>query len=468
VAEYKRIHYAVNIPSQKINLWYDRDKLEIILYNLLSNAFKYTPEEGSVGLHVKACHNNVELQNGLSSTDSEIFSEGYVEIMVEDNGRGIPAAHLSHIFERFYQSAQERQDDMYGTGVGLEIVKKFVDLHQGRIVVDSFEASDGRHGKTRFTVRLPLGKAHLKESEIIQDFRNSEDISLYRHPSSTQRLIPEDINEAPEAISGSDKQEEHERSKILIVEDNDELRRFIVNLFKDQYEVLEAADGRAGLETALTRVPDLIVSDIMMPGIDGLELCKTIKEDSRTSHVPVILLTARTAVTFRMEGIETGADDYVTKPFSAELLKIRIRKLIEQRESLRKKYIGGFSLIPEEISLTSVDEKLMKKTIDFVKDHMSDPDLTVEKVAAEIGLSRVHFYRKIKGLTNLSAVEFIRSLRLERAAQLIQSGKLNVSEVRYEVGIQDADYFRKIFKARFGKTPTDYTDREEGEKTPNT
>ncbi len=450
VALQKNINYEVHVGTDKIRTWFDRDKCEIVLYNLLSNAIKYTPEGGNIGLSLRA---HLQSHSNTLQKD-EIFSGGYVEISVEDDGRGIPAENLDKIFNRFYQTDQKKQSSSYGSGVGLEIVKKFVDLHKGKISVHSIEANVGQRGKTRFTIKLPIGRAHLSEKDIIENFKTSEDISLYRR--ATLETYTEKFDADSSSLIKKASPLQVEKARILVVEDNDEVRKFIVGLFESEYEVQEASNGEQGIEYAFENIPDLILSDIMMPGTDGLELCKRIKTDRRTSHVPVILLTARTAVTFQIEGMETGADDYITKPFSADLLKIRVQKLIEQRRNLKVQFGKGPGLIPENISITSVDEKLMKKAIDFINEHISDSDLTVEKVAGEVGLSRVHFYRKIKALTNLSAVEFIRLIRLERAAQLLRTGKLNVSEVRYSVGIQDTAYFRKSFKDHFGHTPSDY------------
>lgn len=453
LALHKNINYQVQSEADKINIWFDRDKFEVILYNLLSNAIKYTPNGGNIGIGL-----SVHLPGREKDMSKNVlFREGYAEITVEDDGKGIPAESLPKIFDRFYQSGQDNKEPIYGSGVGLEIVKKFVELHKGTITVNSIEANAGQPGKTKFIIKLPIGRKHLAISEIIQDFKTSEDITLYKRASLEHDAS---LLDDSENASSTEEMESSvsENATILVVEDNDEVRKFIVSLFESEYVIIEASNGDQGIEKALDKVPDLVISDIMMPGTDGLELCKMIKSDPRTSHVPVILLTARTAVTFQIEGMEIGADDYITKPFSANLLQIRVHKLIEQRNQLRKQFGKGPGLIPEEISITSVDEKLIAKAVGYINDHISDPDLGVEKVAGEVGLSRVHFYRKIKALTNMSAVEFIRLIRLERAAQLLKTGKLNISEVRYAVGFQDADYFRKMFKEHYGLSPSDYAE----------
>ena len=447
----KNIKLEVDVSDESILLWFDRDKMEVILYNLLSNAVKYTPTGGIIGLSVRR-----SVEKHMSGLEKDkVFEDGYLEISVEDNGIGIPADQIDKVFDRFYQSGKQHHEKVYGSGLGLEVVKKFVELHQGTITVSSIESRNNQPGKTRFTIAIPLGRRHLSDSQVIKDFKNSEDISLYRHVflESESDEAKFDSERASQVIEVPD---DAERPTLLVVEDNEEVRNFISGLFEPEYMVAKAGDGKMGLKLAMEIMPDLVLSDIMMPELDGIELCKRIKTDPRTSHIPVILLTARTAVTFQIKGFETGADDYITKPFSAELLKIRAGKLIDQRRMLKEQSGKNLKLIPEEISITSVDETFIKKTIDFINENISDPDLGVETVAKEVGMSRVHFYRKIKALTNFSAVEFIRTIRLERAAQLLKTGKLNISEVRYEVGFQQADYFRNAFKAYFGETPTDY------------
>jgi YesN/AraC family two-component response regulator len=252
----------------------------------------------------------------------------------------------------------------------------------------------------------------------------------------------------------------------LVVEDNREVRTFIKSLFTGQYTVEEAGDGKEGWEKATESVPDLIICDIMMPEMDGMELCKRIKTDIRTSHIPVILLTARTAITFKYEGLETGADDYITKPFSAEYLQLRVQNLIRQREILRNHFALEMICDPAKITVTSVDEKLLKKAVDYIGEHMPDSSLSVRKLSDELGLSRVHLYRKIKALTNLTAVEFVRSIRLKRAASLLQENRFNINEISTMVGMDDVDYFRICFKKQFGYSPSEYAKKCKNERLP--
>jgi YesN/AraC family two-component response regulator len=340
--------------------------------------------------------------------------------------------------------------------VGLEIVKNLVDLHKGEISVESCYDENEINGRTCFTITLKKGKEHFSKNELLETYKSSEDISNYRKP-----IIPIEIekrvdNEEYPLCSISESKEEF----ILIVEDNHEVRKLVADIFKDEYNILEAANGDDGLDIARDKIPDLIISDIMMPGIDGIELCRRVKTDINTSHIPVILLTARTAVTFKYEGLETGADDYIVKPFSVANLKVRSKNLIKQRKILKERFAQSGSILSSEITLTSVDEKLMQKTIDYILEHVGDSDLTVDKIAKEIGMSRANFYRKTKALTNMSASEFLRKVRMDHAAQLLKTNKFRVSEVQSMVGISDADYFRKCFKDHFDLTPKAYIESQ--------
>ncbi len=451
-ANIKDIDFQFETEESFLEVFFDRDKMEMILYNLLSNSIKNTPKQGSIRLRLRKTEN-------LSAPPRSVNflgKQGFAEITVSDNGRGIPADLLDRIFERFFISGQTGNRYPLDSGVGLELTKRLVELHKGKITVESQEKTLEKEGYSRFTVLLPLGKEHLTKEEIIVGFKNSEDSTIYPLSMLSNeffdetRVLTEEV-EQPENISTNE-----EEIRILIVEDNTEVRNFIVSLFSGKYKVDEAANGKTGLEKAIEVVPDLIICDIMMPEMDGIELCKRIKTDIRTSHIPVILLTARTAITFKYEGLETGADDYITKPFSAEYLQLRVQNLIRQRVTLRNHFAYEMICDPAKISVTSVDEKLLKKAVEYIGEHMSDASLSVESLSSELGLSRVHLYRKIKALTNLTAVEFIRSIRLKRAGALLQENKLNVNEVRALVGFDDMDYFRNCFRQQYGTSPSEY------------
>ncbi|RLD79671.1 MAG: hybrid sensor histidine kinase/response regulator, partial [Bacteroidetes bacterium] len=380
--------------------------------------------------------------------------DGYAIIIVEDFGKGIPQDVIDRIFDRFYS---ERVEGI-STGVGLELVRRMVEMHMGKISVSSVEASDGNPGNTRFTILLPLGRKHLNPEQIIEDYHTSEDQSLYKEDLLSTEIEDyrgDDENLPLNRIIDMTK----EKPIMVIIEDNVEVCGFIKDLFSEMFRVESAYNGNEGWNVIRKVSPSIIISDIMMPEMDGMELCRLVKSDKRTCHIPVILLTARTAVTYKYEGLETGADDYIHKPFSADYLRHRVKNLILQRKLIQEHFLKSSLFKPEDLTVTSMDEKILLKAVRHIEENIADPKLNVDSLSREIGLSRVHFYRKIKSLTNLTAVEFIRVIRLKRAAQLLEKGSLDISEVRYAVGIQDAEYFRNSFRKQFKMTPREYAEK---------
>jgi len=456
IAKIRGIHFNYIASEPVIEAWYDRNKLEIVLYNLLSNAFKATKTGSKIEVKVSEVKRESEEFYELDEKNELPEDIGkFVKIIVEDCGKGMPPELLKQIFDRFYQIEAHETDGTISTGVGLELTKRMVELHRGVISVKSVEATNDKPGRTIFTILLPMGKSHLNPDQIIEDYRTSDDQSLYQKELLSSEVFvdqleatAEDLDNIPDMIK--------DKPLMVVVEDNAEVCMFIRNLFKNKFKVHTACNGKEGWDVILKIVPDIIISDVMMPEMDGIELCRLVKTDKRTSHIPVILLTARTAVTFKYEGLETGADDYIHKPFSSEYLCIRVKNLIRQRQLMQEHFFRNSFLRPEDLAITSADEKILRKAIQKIENNIDDPDLNVDNLSRDIGLSRVHFYRKIKFLTNLTAVEFIRSIRLKKAAQLLEQGKLNVSEIRYMVGIQDAEYFRTSFKKQFGLTPKEY------------
>ncbi len=457
IASLRNIDFEFRSSPEKLSLWYDRDKMEIIVYNLLSNAFKNTSSGGKVSLLLSLEETKI---TGKQWANKEKVQ--YAKISVTDNGKGIAEDDLTHIYERFY-SKKGSDSSIKGFGVGLELTKRMVELHKGKIQVESMQAKPDENGLTTFTVFLPIGNEHLADDEIVPDFKNSEDSSRYTRELQLREKLSGNISfdeniELPK-ISDKDKQ------TLLIVEDNAEVREFVRDLFLENYLTEEAENGLVGWHKVIQIIPDLIISDIMMPEMDGIELCRKLKSDIRTSHIPVVLLTARTTLTFKYEGLETGADEYITKPFSAQYLMLRVKNLIKQRDTLRNHFQRETILEPGKIAVTSVDERLLKKAVDYITENIENTSITVEQVSAELGLSRVHFYRKIKALTNLTAIDFIRSIRLKNAAMLLKQNKLSIKEVQNRVGFENADYFRKCFKEYFGVTPSAYANKNETTQT---
>lgn len=437
LAKLKNISLKFNAKQPGITLWFDRDKLEKVLYNLLSNAVKFTPDYGKVAVSVSAA------------------DESDVLITVEDNGCGIPAANTDKIFTQFYHYENNTKID--GTGLGLAFSKELVELHHGSLTVESRPETGDKPGETRFAIKLPLGKAHLKEPEIAGNYRDSEDILSY---TQTEKSVKAQLQLKKAKIL---KQDERDSFSMLIVEDNEDVLNFIKEGFATDFEVYTAVNGLEGLNLAKEVSPDIIISDVMMPGLNGIELCNKLKSDINTSHIPVILLTARTQLIFKMEGLETGADDYITKPFNFNMIEARVWNLIENRQKLRQRYQKEIMLEPQNIAISNLDEAFLMKILNYIEQHITDPDLSVEQLSQEVALSKSSFYKKIKSLTNQTGIEFIRSVRIKRAAQLLAQGQLTVNEVAYMVGFMDVDYFRKCFKEHFGYTPKEHPVQKVGE-----
>lgn len=424
LAEEKQINLKFQSTSNIVNLWYDRDQMEKVFFNLLSNAFKHTPLEGTITIAV-------------------IESNEDIKIHIEDSGSGINLKDFDRIFERFFSL----DDDQHGTGIGLALAKSIVELHKGIISVES-KANEF----TRFTIALKKGHSQFKESEILHDFKDSEVIDRYTELADF----------ASESFSENKKEptpkELENWFKLLIVEDNNDVRSYIKSLFNDKYIILEANNGASGVEIAETEIPDLIISDVMMPGMDGITLCKTIRKNIRTCHIPIILLTARTSLIFNVEGLESGADDYVTKPFNPKLLELKVHNIIKAREMLKKEF-GDKNILniePKRVTLTSRDEQFITQALENIEENMSNSEYSVEDLGRATSMSRMQLYRKLKALTGQSANEFIRAIRLKRAAQLIEQNELTIAEVTYEVGFSDLPYFRNCFKKLFGVNPSEY------------
>lgn len=419
MAEQGNIRYRIDIPSESVLAWFDRDKLEKICSNLLSNAFKHTPPGGTV-----------QFSAGIENDR--------LRLSVRDTGKGIAAQELDKIFERFYQVEGSGEK---GTGIGLALVKELVSLHKGEIFVES-RPEEG----SVFSVTLPVGWGMFAPEEIVEPaLATSSTIILDRPSFAAEGIAP------PEAASATD----DSLPLCLVVEDNVELQAFIRDQLVGQYRVHIAANGRQGLDAALELIPDLIISDVMMPEMDGNRMCAALKTDERTSHIPVILLTAKAGQESRIEGLETGADDYLTKPFDTRELLVRAGNLITQRERLRKQFSRTVVLKPKDIALTSADERFLQRIQDSLDAHLSDEQFSVEELAAQVGMSRSQLHRKLTALIDQPPVEFIRNFRLRRAKEMLEAGTGNVSEICFEVGFSSPAYFSKAFKDAFGMSPSE-------------
>jgi YesN/AraC family two-component response regulator len=307
---------------------------------------------------------------------------------------------------------------------------------------------------TRFSVKLLCGNKHFDQSELSKASKDVEQIEFY--PVLTPETLFETETETDQLL-----QRTEDQPKLMIVEDNNEVRSYIKSIFMNDFVILEAEDGKEGLAIALEEIPDVIISDVMMPAMDGISMTRHLKSDAKTSHVPIILLTARTSLIFKVEGLETGADDYVNKPFNPKVLQLKVRNLTRAREIMRKAFRDNdtLSIEPRRVTLTSTDEEFVQKVLTSIEDNMSNADYSVEELGMDVAMSRMQLYRKLKALTGQSANEFIRTIRLKRAAQLLEQNQLTIAEITYEVGFNDLQYFRQCFKKLFGVTPSEYTQK---------
>lgn len=412
LSEKKNINFHFHAATDDIPMAFDEDKMGKTIMNLLSNAFKYTPDNGSVDMDIS------------TSGDNLIMS-------VSDSGKGISDDDKKHIFDRFFQSA-DNPNSIAGTGIGLSMVAEYVKLHSGNVSV-----SDNPSGGSIFTITIPI-----KKVDSIQSAKPQTEISS-----------PSD-----EDTTSENKSDETDKNRILVVDDNPDMLALLEDELGSDYEVVTAENGKRALEEVNRLMPDFIISDIMMPEMDGIELCRRLKSNPDTVNIPLMILTAKHDVAAKIEGLTLGADDYLTKPFNIEVLKLRIDKLL----SLKQKGMKGTLIDPEpqKIEITSLDEQLVEKAVKYVENNMHRPELTVEEMSADLGMSRVHLYKRLKQLTGKTPIEFIRVIRLKRAAQLLRESQLNVSEIAYRCGFNNPKYFSKYFKDEFGVLPSLYQDTQ--------
>lgn len=422
-ARKKHIHFSFdNMPDTNYHTLADVEKLERIYFNLLSNAFKFTPENGKVTVRLSA----------LTKEDDR-----WIHFTVSNTGSMISAEHIRNIFDRFYKI------DMHhaGSGIGLALVKAFVEMHGGTISVES----DEKQG-TVFTVDLPVRTCACETSSL-----EESPVSSVSEASSLNDALPIEEEELEKNYDSS-------KPSVLIIDDNVDIRSYVHGLLHTDYTVIEAADGSEGIRKAMKYVPDLIISDVMMPGIDGIECCRRLKSELQTCHIPVILLTACSLDEQKIQGYDGGADSYISKPFSSQLLLARVRNLIDSHRRLKQFFGGGQALAKEDVC--DMDKDFVEKFKALIDAKMGDSGLNVEDLGKEMGLSRVQLYRKIKSLTNYSPNELLRIARLKRAASLLASSDMTVAEIGYEVGFSSPSYFAKCYKEQFGESPTDLLKRK--------
>ncbi len=426
-ADIGKYSYSFENSADEINVFYDHNKLEKVFYNILSNAFKYTPRGGKIKVKIYQKDENA-----------------VIEIL--DNGKGIDPEFMGKIFERYYETASKVEYQKHfnqGSGIGLYIAKKAVALHKGEILVES-----NKDLGTKFTVILKLGRKHLDECEIVEKLAINKGSFSYQD----QFNKPENI----ENIEFDSVQKRKDKPTVLIVEDNDEFRDFVVEFLKKDYVVIQANDGKDGLKKALRIQPDLIVSDVIMPIMEGTVLCAKLKNDIRTSHIPIILLTSKSSLPHKFEGLESGADAYIEKPFNVREFLLVIKNLISTSKQLKQK---EDSLDMESNNKLSLEERLLENAIKIVESNVENTDFDIPYFCSELGLSRTMLFVKIKEFTNLTPKEFINSIRMKKATQFLELGELSIAEVGYKVGFKDPKYFSKSFKKYYNKTPSEYVEQ---------
>lgn len=430
IAEEKKIRFELQVEPGLPMVWIDQEKLDKVIFNVLSNAFKYTPEGGHITI--------------WAGRDGD-----QLKIRIADSGEGIPAEQRELIFNRFYQVPTTGNLNKMGTGIGLHLSRSLMEIHHGRIYVE-----DSSVGAV-FVITLPLGNDYLKKEEMQAEASENSLATL------VQPALQDFIEEMPEETSHG--KSESFRYKLLVVEDDKEIRKYLKEIFGREYQVIEAENGVKGLELVIRELPDCVITDVMMPEMDGIELCKKIKTNNKTCHIPVILLTAKTAIEQRIEGLEVGADSYIPKPFNVEHLRTRVRKLIELRRTIKEKYEGKHELHKEDIKIKSGDEKLLEKLEQIVKEQISDPNLSVETISQQIGVSRSQLQRRLKQLTNQNPSDYLKTARLRYAASLLITKKLSISEVTYEAGFSSLSHFSNSFRDFYGMSPSRYVELNQGD-----
>lgn len=431
----RKITLDFKTDTNELEDWFDPNMLEKIIFNILSNAFKFTPDDGFI---------DVIIEN--SRPDNFLVIEGNtvpaISISIKNTGSGINETDLERIFDRFYQVDNLNKAYYGSTGIGLEVVKEFVELHKGKIHVESKEGE-----VTTFKILFPVGNSFYHENEIVNE--------SYKRKKSDKRLSTE-LNESQDIDYEFDEEVQEDVVKtytVLIVEDNVELRSYLKEELSKSYKVIVAENGKKGYELAVEKLPDLIITDVVMPVMDGLQLCKQIKGDLKTSHIPLLMLSAKAMVKDKLEGIDSGADMYLSKPFELDILKASLAQLITSRQIIFKKFYTGITKLGMD-KTTTLDNEFIQKILQCINENISDPQLSVEFLSEKVFLSRSQLYRKIKTLTGVSVNEFVRNVRLEKAKQLIELGNNNINEITYIVGFTSPSYFSKCYKAKYGNLPT--------------
>jgi signal transduction histidine kinase/ligand-binding sensor domain-containing protein/CheY-like chemotaxis protein/AraC-like DNA-binding protein len=426
IANDKSIDYKFISSEEPILIYFDQDQLEKVLFNLLSNAFKFTPDEGKISLVI----------------DKSKLEENWVDIKIIDNGKGIPKDMQPKLFQSFFQ-VDDRGRHNIGSGIGLALSKSIIELHKGKIKVES---DTQPNSITSFIISLRTGKHHLEEDEIIVE-NNLPNGIKYNYTNNPISLNSEDLTLS---------QTKTKKHTILVAEDNDEVRKLVVDLLEEKYKVIQFSNAEDALNYMESEIPDLIVSDIMMPGMDGLDFCKNVKLKEASSHIPFILLTARASLDHQIDGLSIGADAYLSKPFSPQILDLNIKNLLHAQEVMRQKFGHQFVLQPSAINIVSPEEKFLNKLMNIIESKIEDSTFDVNELVNEIGMSRTVLYKKVQSLTGYAVADLIKQIRLKKAAELFKQNGYSVAEVAYMVGFNDRKHFSKEFKKLFELSPSEF------------
>ena len=435
LAESYKISLKFESKYENIPVVFDPDKMEKVFNNLISNALKFTPAQGEIKVAAR------------------IADSSHAEIIIKDSGTGIPADKLSHVFDRFYQVDNSSTREHEGTGIGLALTKELVELHKGEINVYSKEGEG-----SEFIIKLPLGDLKIEKEQLVEFSSGKFSFEKIHNVSGTNEIEKKPViglasrstSEGREQVSGDG------REIILIVEDNTDVRAYIREQLETDYKVTEASNGEEGILKAQNEIPDLIITDVMMPKMDGYQFSRKIRNDQKTSHIPLIMLTAKAGLDDKIEGLETGIDAYLTKPFSAKELKVRVKNLIYQRVQLRKRFSKSTVIKPSEVSAVSTDQEFLEKVIKIIGENFDDEKFGGENLAGKVNMSVSQLNRKLNALIDQPAGQLIRSHRLQRASDLLKQNAGGVAEICYRVGFNDQAYFSRAFKKQFGSTPVEY------------
>ncbi|WP_202915853.1 hybrid sensor histidine kinase/response regulator transcription factor [Pontibacter pamirensis] len=432
-AQAKDIQFLFHHNIQQLPVWVDPNHFDKAILNVLSNAFKFTPRNGKIDIYLESGEDE--------NTQNEL--RRYVEIVISDNGIGIEESEREKVFECFYQVQAPHNHFVGGTGIGLNLTRSIVELHHGNIWVEDNKEGQG----CRFVMRLPLGKDHLKTEDLLEKTPLLQKSAPAIHALQTPAADAEEV-----------KVKSKTKSYVLVVDDDEEIRKYICQELAAEYHMMESANGKEALSLLLSKTPDLIISDVMMPEMDGITLCRKIKQNVNVNHIPIVLLTAKSEEEDYLEGLGIGADAYIVKPFNIEILRKTVQNIIRNREMLKNNFSGNqyHSDKVQKVAVKSADEKLLAKILDIINQNIDNPALSVEMLASEAGISRVHLHRKMKELTNQTTRNFIRNIRLQQAAGLLSSKHINVSEVAFAVGFTSLASFSTAFKALYGVPPTTY------------